>query len=83
MYHNHPEKFSLSEPVKAMQLWSDWNMGIKLWAEEKKKELEMTSTSTPSSTFDYMSLHIEDLVDEQREVRYEAMKRVADFVGSG
>lgn len=79
MYKNRPELMVYPPAVKAMQLWADWNSGIKKWANTQEKIPSQTS----DSSFQYMSVHIEDLVDESRDTRYQAMKRIAEFVGSG
>jgi hypothetical protein len=76
MYRSRRELLQYPPPVKAMQLWADWNHGINQWAESHRTESE-------ESSFRYLSLHIEDLVDESRDVRYRAMKSIAEFVGSG
>ena len=78
MYKNIPSKLNLIEPIKAIQLWADWNGDIKKWAEKL-----LTIPDTPTSSFDYLSIHIEDLVDDSREIRYRAIKQLAEFVGSG
>jgi hypothetical protein len=79
MYKNRPEMMVLPPAVKAIQLWGDWNNGIKKWAEKQQK----TAPNSESSSFRYLSIHIEDLVCESRDVRYDAIKRIADYVGSG
>lgn len=78
MYKNVPSKLNLQDPVKAIQLWSDWNGGIQKWAQNF-----LTIPNTATSSFNYMSIHIEDLVDESRDIRYKAIKKLAEFVGSG
>ena len=72
-------------PAKAIKLWSDWNNGLRSWAEEKIKFLGRQDSSMLKSKqqFDYMKLHIEDLVHESDMVRLNAITRVAKFVGSG
>lgn len=79
MYKNRPELMVYPPAVKAIQLWADWNSGIKNWAEKEMK----ISPQTRDSSFRYLSVHIEDLVDESRDIRYKAIKHIAEFVGSG
>jgi hypothetical protein len=79
MYKNRPELLVHPPAVKAIQLWADWNNGVKKWAEQQ----QMIAPDTKDSSFRYLSIHIEDLVTESREVRYESIKRIAEFVGSG
>lgn len=78
MYRNIPSKLNLLPTVKAIQLWSDWNGGIKKWADKIRM-----IPNTPTSSFGYLSLHIEDLVDDSTEIRYKSIKQIAEFVGSG
>jgi hypothetical protein len=80
MYRSRRDLLHYPPEVKAMQLWADWNHGISQWAESHRTKSE---TAEGSSSFRYLSLHIEDLVDESRDVRFQAMKRIAEFVGSG
>lgn len=79
MYKKRPELLVHPPAVKAIQLWADWNNGIRKWAEQQQK----ITPNTKDSSFRYLPIHIEDLVTESRDVRYEAIKRIADFVGSG
>ena len=79
MYKKRPELLVHPPAVKAILLWADWNNGIRKWAEQQQR----MAPNTKDSSFRYLPIHIEDLVTESRDVRYDAIKRIADFVGSG
>ena len=75
-------------PVRAMQLWNDWNLQIQHWASTKatlanrtKNDEASAPASASSSSFDYMLLRTEDLVDSS-STKFHALTRLADFVGS-
>ena len=55
-------------PVKAMQLWNDWNLQVQTYGEDH------------SSTIDYLLIRSEDLLHETS--RFESWQQLADFVGS-
>lgn len=40
MYKKDEIKLSESAEIKAIRLWSDWNLGLKNWAEEKVKTVK-------------------------------------------
>ena len=56
--------------VKAMRLWSDWNIQASRWA---SKHLD-------DQTFDYLRIRTEDLVNP--ETKYNIYRKVARFVGA-
>ena len=66
--------------VKAMQLWSDWNMQLREWSVRQADSLR--GKASTSATFTYMSVHTEDLVSEDLQVRYSAISSLAKWVGS-
>ena len=75
---------------KAIKLWADWNNGLRQWAEAKVRSLHPASSSPSQQStqqqqqqFDYLPVHIEDLVDAADEVRLNAIVLLAQFVGSG
>ena len=76
MYRKTPYINEKNGPVKSIRLWSDWNKGIKDWAEQKVSSAE-------DSSFRYLNIHTEDLVSEDKHVKFNAMKRLGDFVGTG
>ena len=41
MYKKDEIKLSESAEIKAIRLWSDWNLGLKNWAEEKVKTVKI------------------------------------------
>ena len=57
----------------AIRLWSQWNTQVLAWCKRKVQQ---------SMDFDYMVLHIEDLVSPEFETRRGAVESVAQFVGS-
>lgn len=66
--------------VKAMQLWADWNVQLREWSKHRADLLRQSGST--STTFSYMSLHTEDLVSEDLQVRYGAISSLAKWVGS-
>ena len=71
-------------PAKAIKLWADWNNGLRIWAEEKRRQLSgKGGAGGKEQQFDYLSVHIEHLVDPSDVVRLDAIARLAQFVGSG
>merc|ERR1711988_642640 len=56
--------------LKAIRLWSDWNTEVETWS----------SSHVDGETFDYLKIRTEDLVHP--DTKYDAYKRIADFVGS-
>ena len=66
--------------VKAMQLWSDWNVQLREWSVRQADSLR--GKASTSATFTYMSVHTEDLVSEDLQVRYSAISSLAKWVGS-
>ena len=57
----------------AIKLWSRWNLQVHSWCQRKVEQ---------STDFDYMVLHIEDLVSSDFETRRRAVASVGRFVGS-
>jgi hypothetical protein len=72
-------------PGKAIKLWADWNNGLRAWAEEKRRQQQQLGGGGGGGAkqFDYLPVHIEDLVHSSDRVRLDAIARVARFVGSG
>jgi hypothetical protein len=66
---------------KAIKLWADWNNDIRKWAENKIKNVREKKVAK-SKEFDYLSVHIEDLVDTSDIIRLNAIAYLAKFVGS-
>jgi len=56
--------------LKAIRLWSDWNTEVSTWS----------LAHVDGMTFDYLQIRTEDLVHP--ETKYDAYRRIADFVGS-
>jgi hypothetical protein len=70
-------------PAKAIKLWADWNNGLRTWAEDRLQTPGAGAGSGAGRQFDYLPMHIEDLVDASDAVRLNAISRLAKFVGSG
>ena len=70
--------------IKAMQLWSDWNVQLRQWSVQQAARLRSSGSGgdPDAKTFSYMSLHTEDLVSDDLQVRYRAISELAQWVGS-
>lgn len=79
MYRKTPYLSESSPPVKGIRLWSDWNNGIRKWAEKQVKETKHDT----DKTFQYLRVRTEDIVSDDVSVKFRAMKKLATFVGSG
>ena len=62
--------------IKAIRLWSDWNVQINNWAKSH------VSTDKDAKSFDYLLLHTEDIVSTNVDVKFNAIKDLANFVNS-
>ncbi|RYH05332.1 hypothetical protein EON65_45025 [archaeon] len=81
MYAKHAADVK-DKRVQAIQLWSDWNVGILQWSLAYVQSLSNTNTSSSDKGYGYMMLHSEDIVSPDMQVRYEAMAKLAMYVGS-
>lgn len=72
-----------SAPSKAIKLWADWNNGLRRWAEAKKVKAQTRQGGSQQQQFDYLPVHVEELVDSSDSVRLHAIVTLAKFVGSG
>jgi hypothetical protein len=80
MYRKSPYISETNPPVKGIRLWSDWNNGIRKWSEKQEKE---ASGGPQDKSFRYLRVHTEDIVSDEISVKFNAIKQVAAFVGSG
>ncbi len=62
--------------IRAIRLWSDWNVQINNWA-----KLHLNKDKNTKS-FDYLLLHTEDIVSTNIDIKYNALKDLANFVNS-
>ena len=53
--------------MQAIELWNDWNLQIKAWAERHRDGV----------TFDYLRIRTEDLVNP--ETKYDVLQKVRDL----
>ena len=85
-YVNRPKTWSGElYNVRAMQLWRDWNKQVYDFGMAQGRNFEGTRPSkvgsdSSSSTFEYLMLRSEDLVDPER--KWQVYQVLADFVGS-
>lgn len=80
-YLRFKELLNLSSPLKAIKLWSDWNVGVYNWTKRIATVKNGVNVKVNSS-FAYIRLHTEDLVSESIQVRYNAITQLAKWVGS-
>jgi hypothetical protein len=84
---------SLPKQVKAVKLWSDWNVQIHDWSKEQIRRLDDAFSSSSKLPFrgvsgdkdkalGYFLIHTEDLVSPARATKLRAMSQLADWVGS-
>jgi hypothetical protein len=86
---------SLPAPVKAVKLWSDWNVQIQKWAKDQVNSLDKelmesnlensllgSTTEDSIKSLGYFLLHSEDLVSQSVAVKFTAMSQLAEWVGS-
>jgi hypothetical protein len=77
--------------AKGIKLWGDWNNGLRVWAQDKIKmkqqqgqgQNEEGKHNNDNEQFDYLPVHIEDLVHPSDLIRLNAIVHLAKFVGSG
>jgi hypothetical protein len=72
---------SLSAPIKAIRLWSDWNSDIYEFSKGYHKQLQTYQDA--SKSFGYYAMHTEDLInDENIPIKFNAIHHLAKFIGS-
>lgn len=88
MYANAAD-LRLSPPQKAIKLWSDWNTALYRYAEDYVRHAtaegatpESATSPYPRNALTYFAVHSEDLVDEERAVRFAAIYALAKVVRS-
>jgi hypothetical protein len=77
MYGHKTER----DELKAIRLWSDWNAQLKQWAMDRVTKFDSIPENAEKS-FGYFAIHTEDLVDENKDVRFAAIVHLAKWVGS-
>ena len=68
-----------SIPLRAIELWSAWNSQVMHWS---RATAALHASFPSSSSFQYMVLHTEDLVEGAPEARLRALQALRSFVGS-
>ncbi len=63
--------------VKAIRLWNDQNLQVHKFIENFREK-----NSNGSILFDYFTIRTEDLLAQNHGVRFNTLKRLADFIGS-
>jgi hypothetical protein len=81
MYNNKENFVHERGELKAIRLWSNWNAGLKEWAEDHVKNFSNDRKNSQKS-FGYFALHSEDLVDDDKNIRFAALANLADWLGS-
>lgn len=66
-----PHTQTVPPEIKAMRLWSDWNIQASRWADKHMDG---------GDSFDYLRIRTEDLVNP--ETKYDVYRKVARFVGA-
>jgi hypothetical protein len=91
--YNSTKDLSLPMQLKAIKLWSDWNVQIHNWCKEQVQRLDR-AFSAPSKSYaheapvekdkalGYFLIHTEDLVSASKSTRLRAMSQLAEWVGS-
>ena len=69
------------DELKAIRLWSDWNTQLKQWAIDRVNKFS-TIPENADKSFGYFAIHTEDLVDQNKDVRFAAMAHLAKWIGS-
>jgi hypothetical protein len=83
--YNRSEVREEADSVKAIQLWSDWNVQVQDWAADYASTLQNADNGWFSSSkreFSYFALHSEDTVSDSVQVRFAALTQLAEWVGS-
>lgn len=81
MYNNKDKFINERCELKAIRLWSNWNAGLKEWAEYHVKNFSSDRANIHKS-FGYFALHSEDLVDDDKNIRFAALANLAEWLGS-
>lgn len=63
-------------PIKAIRLWSDWNSQIYHWAKSR------STKQSANKSFGYLAIHSEDLINDEVNVRFNAIRNLAKWVDS-
>jgi hypothetical protein len=80
MYLTKKERH-LPPPVKAMKLWSDWNVQVYHWAKNKIL-VDLRGSLEVNKSFGYSLLRVEDLVSSSVAIKLQALSHLAQWVGS-
>ena len=80
MYRKTPYLSEPLQPVRSIRLWSDWNNGIRKWAEQRVTDAK---AAPGGNSFRYLNIHTEDLVSEDVARSHSAIRKIASYVGSG
>jgi hypothetical protein len=78
----HTTKYDrqIEQSLKSIRLWSDWNSQVYYWSLNKIQNDERYVQG--KRRFSYMILHAEDIVSENKAVKFAAMRDVARWIGS-
>lgn len=81
MYNPSENFINERAELKAIRLWSNWNAALKKWAEDHVTKFS-NDRANINKTFGYYALHSEDLVDDDKNIRFAALANLADWLGS-